>query len=121
MGDSNHRPADLMLHVAHCLLVLGPHPCPGSAQPRVPTTAFVFPTERTAQFRKALGVPLLLVPALPTSDDGCGMLVTYNRWMDLAEIDRDDVGARCQFGLFPILSHQVPGVAVGALVIDKSD
>src|SRR5262245_32953337 len=110
-----------MLQVAHHLLVLGPHPCSGSTQPLMPTTPPVLPTERTAQFRKALGVPLLLVPALPTGDDGCAMLVTYNRWMDLAKIDRDHIRPRCLLRLLAIFNHQVPGVAVGALVIDQSD
>src|SRR6266511_5008882 len=119
--NRNNGPADLVLHVAHDLLMLCAHPAPGFFQAPVPTTPLLLPAERLTQFCQPFRVALLLMPPLPTGDDDGLLLIAHNRRMDLTEIDRDDVCSWWRFRLLTVLDNQVPGVAVSTLVVNQAD
>ncbi len=113
----HHRPADLVLHVAHDALVFGAHAGSGSLQAPVAPAALPLGAERHAQFRQAFRVALLLVPPLATGDDRGLLFVACYRWVDLAKINRNNVCSWRHFRLFTVLDNQVPGVTVGPPVV----
>ncbi len=108
--------ADLMLNIAHHLVVLAFTAGLSAQQLFIASATLRFTGQCHTERFEILGMTTLKRTPFATSDHSRTVFVAYNRWVNLTWVYADDVGSAGNLRLLSILDNDMPIVASGFFV-----
>lgn len=119
-GPLHERMAHFMLQITRPALLFGKESRLTPLQPTPAAGTLALAVLPGLQFSQPLDSVLLVGTQHPASDDARLFAISDGCWMNLTQVYRCRVGARCSFWQYAIRSDQMPAIMAGGSIPDQS-